>query len=80
MGDLELLVRLTEVLVQRGVPAADIDSFSRHWVTLVPRSDVPCPRCYLAEGSGHLIALYAGNGIKPLRCKNCGEIFNLRGY
>ena len=78
MGNLELLVRLTEVLVERRVLPTDIDEFSRHWLAIEQHADIPCPSCFLGAGSGALTALHTGGRVALFECKGCGEVFNLR--
>lgn len=78
MSQLQLLARLTETLLRRGVALPEIDRYVKHWVGTDEGDSIGCPKCFFAGHVGHLNTSNPVNLIEPITCETCGSIFNLR--
>ena len=78
MSQLQLLARLTEILIKQRFEWPEIDRFVAYWVGIDTDTPIGCPKCFFAGSVSPLVALHPVDEIEPVKCRSCGEIFNLR--
>jgi len=54
-----------------------VESFIANWLMLKPHNPFPCPICYCLGRESELTALPGDDQLEPLKCKSCGEVFEI---
>lgn len=54
-----------------------IQSFFGAWILRGRHDPIPCPICFCLGREAKLIALPGNDQFEPLKCKSCGEVFEI---